>query len=292
MNHTDIEEHQVIDRYLMGQLPPEEAERFEDHYLSCQQCLDQLALGESMQRGFKRAAGQDVAVLAVTRQLALFAWLSRLGRSRQAAVLAMALLVVVVAVLPGSLALRRLGEVDQELAETHRALKQEKERSAAGSRGAADVEKLQSELDASHRALDQERQALAQEQQARADAAEQLAQARVPQANVPILTLDVVRGGGSTEEPNQRLVRPPAGGWAVLTLLLNPPFASSYQAILRDARGKELWRGTGLVPNEMDSVNLSLPESLLEPGIYTLAVEGKGGPEAPPSRFTFRVLPR
>ncbi len=285
MNHPEIEERQVIDRYLMGKLPPEEAERFEEHYLSCPQCLDQLALGESMQRGFKRAAGQDVAVLAATRQLALFAWLSRLGRSRQAAVLAMALLVVVVAVLPGGLALRRLGERDRELDETRRALKQEKERSAAGSRTEAEIEKLRSELDARQRDLTREREA-------RVQTAEQLAQSRVPQANVPILFLDAVRSGGSSaEEPTHRLRQPPAEGWAVLALQLDPPFAPSYRAILRDARGRELWSGTGLRPNEMDAVSLSLPGSLLEPGVYTLAVEGSGGPAAPASRFTFRVLP-
>jgi len=284
MNHPDIDEHQVIDRYVMGTLPPEEAERFEEHYLSCPQCLDQLALAESMQRGFKRAAGQDVARLAATRQLALFAWLARLGRSRQAAVLAMALLVVVVAVLPGSLALRRLGTVDRELAETSRALKQEKERAAAGSRTAAEVEKLRAELDASRRDLTQEREA-------RAAAAQQLAQAQVPQPNVPILTLDAMRGGGSsTEKPNQGLVRPPAGGLAVLTLLLDDQaLADTYRVSLRTAGGKEIWKGS-LERMEGDILNLSLPGSLLEPGVYTLVVEGTGGPSSR-SRFTFLVKP-
>lgn len=281
MKHPDIEEHQVIDRYLMGKLLPEEAEQFEEHYLSCQQCLDQLALGESMQRGFKRAAGQDAAHLAVIRQLALFAWLSRLGRSRQAAVLAMALLVVVVAVLPGSLALRKLGEVDQELAETHRALAQERERAAAGSRTAAEVKKLRSELDASRRDLTREREA-------RTQATQQLEEARAPQGNVPILFLGVVRGASSDDAT---LFRPPANDRAVFSLQLDTldgPIAPSYQAILRNASGKEIWRGTGLELHEGDVLNLSLPGSLLEPGVYTITVEGAGAA----SRFSFRVRPR
>ena len=282
MNHPEIEEHQVIDRYVMGTLPPDEAERFEDHYLSCPQCLDQLALAESMQRGFKRAAGQDAARVAVTRQLALFAWLSRLGRSRQAAVLAMALLVVVVAVLPGGLALRRLGERDRELIETQRALKQERERAAAGSRSATEIEKLRADLKASRRDL-------AREQEARTQAAEQLAEAQVPQVNVPILFLGVVRGGAN-EEPVDRLRRPAGAGWVFLALQIEPPFAPSYQAILRDTRGRELWRGKGLQPNERDELSVSVPGSLLEPGDYTVTVEGVGGP-ASRSRFTFRVLP-
>jgi anti-sigma factor RsiW len=275
MNHDYIEEHQIADRYVLGTLPPGEAERFEDHYLSCPQCLDRLALAESMQRGFKRAAGQDVAQLAATRQLALVAWLARLGRSRQLGVLTLALLVVAVAALPGGLAWRRASTLDQELAETRRAL--ERERAAEGTRTAAEIEKLRSELNASRRDL-------VQEQQERARAAEQLAQSRLPQTNIPILFLDVVRSGGPDEEPTLRLRRPPAGGQAVLALQLDPPLAASYQVILHRDDGKEVWRGTGLRPNERDTLTLSLPGSLLAPGDYTVVVDG--------SRFTFRVLPR
>lgn len=276
MNHDYIEEHQIADRYVMGTLPPDEAERFEDHYLSCPQCLERLALAESMQRSFKRAASQDVAQLAVTRQLALVAWLVRIGRSRQIGVLTMALLVVAVVALPGGLALRRSATLNQELAETRRALEQERERAANNTSTAAEIEKLRTELDASRRDL-------VREQEERTRAAELLAQSRVPQANVPILFLDAVRsGGGSGEEPTHRLRRPPGNGWVVLALQLDPPLAPSYQAVLRDDGGRELWRGTGLRPNEMESLSLSLPASLLEPGDYTLVVDG--------SRFTFRVL--
>lgn len=275
MNHDHIEEHQIADRYVMGTLPPDEAERFEDHYLSCPQCLERLALAESMQRGFKRAASQDVAQHAVTRQLALVAWLARLGRSRQIGVLTMALLVVAVVALPGGLAWRRTATLNRELTETRRALEEEKQRAAAGSSTAAEIEKLRSELDASRRDL-------AREQEERTRAAEQLAQSRLPQANVPILFLDAVRSGGSSEEPTHRLRRPPGNQWVVLALQLDPPLAPSYQAVLRDDEGRELWRGAGLRPNEMESLSLSLPASLLEPGDYTLVVDG--------SRFTFRVL--
>lgn len=291
MDHTYIEEHHIADRYVRKALPPDEADRFEEHYLSCPQCLDRLALAESMQRGFKRAASQEVATIAATRQLALVAWLARLGRSRQIGILTTALLLAAVLALPGALALRRLGALDQELAATRRALEQERERAATAARdplegsldGGAEAEKLRGELEASRRDLEREREALTQ-------AAGQLAQAREPQANVPILFLDAVRSGGPSEAPTHRLRRPTAAGWAVLSLQLEPPQAPSYQATLRDARGHELWRGTGLRPNEMEALSLSLPGSLLEPGDYTLAVEGTGG-AAPTSRFTFRVLP-
>src|SRR6185295_14428367 len=124
MDHTYIDEQHVVDRYVRGTLPAEEAARFEEHYLSCQDCLDQLDLAESMKRGFQRAAGQDAARVVASRQLAFVAWLARLGRSRQAAVLAMTLLVA--ALLPWGLAQRKIADRDRELTQTRSALEQER----------------------------------------------------------------------------------------------------------------------------------------------------------------------
>jgi anti-sigma factor RsiW len=273
MDHTLIEEQRIAERYVTGKLPPDEAERFEEHYLSCQECLDRLDLAESMDRGFKRAAGEDAARLATqiaaTRQLAVLAWLSRLGRSRQAAALVMS--VFLVAFLPGLFALRQVRESERELAATRSALEQE--RTAAGSRSAAEAAKLRADLEASRRDL-------ASEQQARAKANEDLAAARQPQANVPILFLDPERGAG---EPSHRLRLPRSPGWIVFTLTVDPPYRPSYRVALRDSQGHEIWSGEGLHPDENDSLSLSLPSTLLAPGDYTLTAEGR--------RFTFRVLP-
>ena len=266
MNHIEIEERQIPELYLRGKLSPDEAAAFEEHYLHCQECLDRLELAESMDRGFKRAAGQDAA----TRQLAILAWLSRLGRSRQLATLAMAVLVI--AIVPGLLGLREVRERDRELSAVRSALEQERTRSAAGSSSAAEAERLKQELETSRSELDRERQA-------RAQADEQLAEARRPQSNVPILFLNPERGA---EEPTHRLRLPGSSGWIVLALEIDPPHRPSYRAILRDAKGKEIWRGEGLELNEMETLSLSLPSSLLAPGDYTVEVDGR--------RFTFRII--
>jgi hypothetical protein len=92
MDHTYIEEHHVADRYVQGTLPADEADRFENHYLSCPECLDRLDLAESLQRGFRRAATQA----AVAHHLAILAWLSRLSRRGQAGTLLSAFLVVTI----------------------------------------------------------------------------------------------------------------------------------------------------------------------------------------------------
>lgn len=271
MDHQTIEEQQIAERYVRGALPPEEAAHFEEHYLSCSECLDRLELAESMERGFKRAAGQDAARVAAIRQLALVAWLSRLSRSRQMATLAMA--VFVIALFPAFFALREIGERDRALDETRSALQQERERAAAGSHTAAEAERLRTELDASRRDL-------TREQEARALADRQLAEARQPQGNNPLLFLNPERGGG---EPTHRLRLPRTPGWIFLALEIDPPHQPSYTAVLRDARGREVWRREGLRLNEMESLSLALHSSSLAPGDYTLAVGDR--------RFVFRVLP-
>jgi hypothetical protein len=274
MDHTYIEENQVAERYVAGTLPEAERERFEDHYLSCQECLDRLEVTESLQRGFKRMAGQDAAKLAAARQLAVVAWLSRLSRSRQIGSLLAAVLVL--AILPAGLALRGAAERERELAQTHAALEKERQHSAA----------VHSELEMSRRDL-------AGEREARTHASEQLAQALQPQGNVPIVNLDAERGVGLLgTEPTNRLPQP-AAGKIDFELPVDPPLKKSYRAILRDSRGREIARVEDLHPGKRDSLTLSLPASLTPPGDYTLSIEGltSGGKSISAGRFPFRITP-
>jgi hypothetical protein len=74
---------------------------------------------------------------------------------------------------------------------------------------------------------------------------------------------------------------------------VDPPFAASYRAILRDGQHRELRRIEGLHPNEHETLVLLLPAGLLPPGDYGLQVDGltAGGQPTAAGRYTFRVLP-
>jgi hypothetical protein len=56
MNHPFIEEHNIPFLYLLGKLPPEEQERFEDHFTACRECLDRLETTEHFIGGLKSMA--------------------------------------------------------------------------------------------------------------------------------------------------------------------------------------------------------------------------------------------
>jgi hypothetical protein len=81
IDHTEIEESGLVERYHQGLLPSEEEARFEAHFVTCSECMEQLELARGFQRGLKAAAAEDAA-RAVLRA-GLFAWLARRGRLAQ-----------------------------------------------------------------------------------------------------------------------------------------------------------------------------------------------------------------
>ncbi len=281
MDHEHIENDHLTDRYLQGRLTPGEADRFEEHYLSCQECLDRLDRAERLSRGFKRAAAEDAARLVAVRQAGFFAALARLGRSRQAGLAVAALFMVLL--LPGILAWREFGRLSGELDRTREALVRETARErekpvpvaptvvedrTAIQRAEADRQRLEQELE--------------RERSARAGLEKDLAQARQPQTNTPILSLSPERSAGGGAEPTHQIRLPATPGWIVLSLELDAPDQDRYRVTLLRG-GQEIWRGDGLEPNEMESLSVSLPTTLLSPGDYVVRVEGM-------AQFTFRAL--
>ncbi len=106
MDHREIEEHGVLERYVQGRLKGEEELAFEAHLLECQECLEQVRWADDLGQGVRAAAAQDVARLAVGAGI-LARWTAGRGRAL-AGVLAAALLVI-----PSGLYLREQARVRQ-----------------------------------------------------------------------------------------------------------------------------------------------------------------------------------
>jgi len=56
MNHDYIEQFDLVDRYLMGRLVAEESEQFEEHFIACPQCIDQLKTTREFKQGLQLLA--------------------------------------------------------------------------------------------------------------------------------------------------------------------------------------------------------------------------------------------
>src|SRR5882757_5994302 len=59
MKHDYIIESNVIDRYVLGKLPPDQVEEFEVHYLDCPECIDQLNVSRRFIHDLKGLAVQE-----------------------------------------------------------------------------------------------------------------------------------------------------------------------------------------------------------------------------------------
>ncbi len=288
MNHPDIEQNGVVDLYLSGQLPAGEAALFEEHYLGCSECVEQLELSEQMRRGLRRAVAQDVTEAAVVRRVGL---LVRLLRSP-----AFTATTVIVAVGVAALFIheerKRLG---QELAEAH-SIVAEMRHSGTSSRG--EVETLErilaserSDLASQRRRFEQE---LASARDSGRELADRLARALRPQLNVPIFSLRRFRDAplGPTASPQiLRLSAEPER--IVLSLELDSPEHESYRVTLVHQGERDVLKLDGLVPDPLGALVIGLHSSVLEPGDYLARVEGlpAGGEAVVAGRFSFQIVP-
>jgi putative zinc finger protein len=58
MDHSFIEETNQIDRYVRGTMAPAERAAFEEHFLDCSVCLEQLEIAKSMRESVRVAAAE------------------------------------------------------------------------------------------------------------------------------------------------------------------------------------------------------------------------------------------
>jgi hypothetical protein len=88
MTHTQIEEQDIVDRYLLKRLTPEVEAEFEEHYLGCRHCLNQL---ENSRETMQAVRGAGVEEVPARR---LPGWLMPVPALGLAAAMAMAVIYV------------------------------------------------------------------------------------------------------------------------------------------------------------------------------------------------------
>lgn len=263
MNHQTIEDEHVVQRYLLGKLPEEEKERFEEHYLDCPQCLDRLEEAEALHRGLRAVAAQDIASVSrshgdagsssrssVSRSfpwgLAAAALILALGAAflaRQVVILHDALDRIEVAAVP---------PVEAGPAATERA---EPETAPASGTSSLEAE-------------------LAQEREARQEAEGRLAVALNPPGGTLLAFLSPVRSGGMAED-SVRIQRPAQPARIVFFLEIGDQGFETYRAVLRQEEEDEaLWQSAPAPLPEEGELVISLLSSQLPAGRCSLVVEG------------------
>lgn len=271
MNHSYIDDHQVAELYLLGKLSPEEAASFEEHSMSCPECLDRLETAEKLRLGLRTVAAREVAAEAVKLGL-----LARLVRSRLAPFALTALLLV--AVLPAGLLWRRAGRLEGELAQTREQLREELSRpmpTPAPDPNDPELGVLRSQLEAER----QEKERLAAE----------LEKTGEPRINVPVVPLSPERSVPGAA-PTTRISLSSSPELLILLLELDATDFPSYHATLTG--GRTVWHLSHLRPDAQGTLTLALPATRLQPGDFTVRVEGlpAQGRPAPVADFSFRLV--
>lgn len=236
-DHTLRDRDLVVEHYLSRQLSEEEAAAFEEHYLECPDCLDQLETARALRRGLATVVAEDAARPAPRSR----SWL-----------LAAALFLA--ALVPAGWW-------------GHTSLRLERDLAVATATHADRVAGLERDLE--NRASEvlrvtEERAALLGE----------LAREREPQTNAPYLPLSALRSGPPSA-PTVRVTRPTGAGRIVVGLAVGPDELGPFVAALRSGE-RELWRGRGLHPDTLGEVRISFHAEMLPPGDYVVELEGAG----------------
>jgi|SRR6185436_1341537 len=271
MDHPTIDADSTAERYVTGRLTPEEAVRFEEHYLDCPSCCARVEAAERLQRGLRRLA-EAAAVSAPGGLRSSSSW----SRSPWMGLAAAAMLAV--ALLPAWLQHREVRRLRSDLGATREALaRTQAEKGSAGRLAAVEGE------------LQQTRRDLAAEAEKREALAREMAADRQPQASIPVVPLTPVRGG--TDGPVRTLKLPEKPGWVALWVEPGDADFPAYRATLRTSRGAVVFQASRLALNDLGALLVTVHSTTLAPGAYRLDLEGlpRAGAPVAVGRFPLRI---
>ena len=277
VNHPQIEESDLVDRYLLGRLLPEEQAQFEEHFVDCQECLDRLETSASFRRGVKTAVAEDAMRSSVYVQSGILAWLMRRDRWQRLTLLVIA---IVLLIGPSAFFIMKNRRVQEELDHARReSLEWQRQYEAQQKKGNALEQELQQARQNSEKG---------QQQTVPDEPANELGR---PQSRVPVFALNIVRSASSSQPANQISIPHSASSVSLALELESDPDVHSYRVTISTAGNRVVWVAKDLKPQSKDSLKITLKSDLMKPADYQLTLEGltKEGSYVPQGNYYFRV---
>ncbi|MGA9768032.1 MAG: hypothetical protein WBV94_03265 [Blastocatellia bacterium] len=289
MDHHYIQQHDFVDRYLIGNLPEEESASFENHFADCQQCLDQLKTTEDFIQGLRvLAVEQSATAESYEPERPPRYFLSKISRKH----LALAASLLLTVTLAGAIfALNRVRHFRTEALEAKSDSAEFERRYEEGQQSVAlseqKREQMERELTENIRGLEAELEDAKKQNTPPASGSGWWSQ---PNANVPIIALNSVRAG----EPSMNEIILPRSPMAfVISLgLVGEVDYKDYRVTIMDNNDRVIWRSNGFKPNRYKSLSIGLNATFFRPGQYRLTVEGliKGGDASLRGNYPFRII--
>ena len=252
MDHREIEERNIPDLYLMNKLSGEMRLRFEDHFVSCPECLNRLESTEDLRAALKSNLTSSFRGAEVQRPSAFF---RRFAFASAVAVFLIATGLAATFALRWSEERRQLLEVRTRLAEATAILEKERNKNA----------QLSNEIAA-------------------------LTEQQVNVPVFPLVVTR--SGLDSSASPTNRIQLPRSPSWLILSLELpDVPAIDTYKATVRDSQGRALLDFASLKSNSKDNLAVSVISSIFTQGDYVISLTGlKAGQSIPLGSYSFRVV--
>ena len=286
MTHQQIQDNEVIEKYVRQKLTSTERQAFQEHFFQCDECFEQAQMTARFIAGVREASVSGVLaanqiepsgtsrrwVPAFIDQGWIFSWVMP--------ALAICLLLAVALIGWWTLSLRRENQLlAQRMADQNRA-----------SERLQSLESKIRELEAGENASQAQKESLRQEITAlkeqlavtERERETQVAQLREPDINVPVRNIyplgDAQRSGGTSEINRLRVPR----GTRTFVLILGDykPGYSDYRLEIRDPSGRMVARRSGLKPDQNGELSVLLNRTLLSQGKYRLKLFGQTQPIA------------
>lgn len=272
MTHQEIEQQEIIERYVRHKLTPDERRAFQEHYFSCESCFAETQTAARFVAGVRNAAraGAFDAATAGNEGAAAW-WMGWLNPAFACA--AAACLVLTVAL--GWVVFKQLPALREEAARERQAREQAARDKEAG------LAQAQAELERERR-LSAEERAAREELQTRLDELAQNSPSRRPdavgeaQANVPLVLLEAQR---DAQAGSNQLVLPAGAKSATLWVELAPETRyESFQLEVLSADKRLLTTIAGARANSYGALAVTVPARMLQRGKYLVRAYGvKGG---------------
>ncbi len=273
VNHHQIEESNIVDRYLLGRLPPEEQTQFEEHFVDCQECLDRLETSANFRRAAKAAYVEDAARAGSFVQAGLLGWLIKRSRWQLTALLLATLVVLVV--LPATFYVFTDRRVQGEFMKAKQ-----------------DSSKWQQQYIEQQR-LQAAKENLTPEQPLLPEEPRNVDESPRPQTRVPVFALNIVRSADpNSSAPVNTISIPPSVLSVVLALELESDGdVKSYRATILTTDNRIVWTAKDLKPQSRDTLKVTIRSDSIKPNDYQLILEGltKEGGYMPQGKYSFRV---
>jgi hypothetical protein len=271
MNHDQINEFNLIDQYVLGKLSADEAEAFENHFIDCPECVDQLNVTRSLVQDLKGLAVQETLV-SENRRAPMARWwhLERLVPIRYWPVIAC--FCIVVAGLFAFFAVRRMTRLEDELSQTKQdssAIRQQYQRELEIA--AVSEKQHQEARQQLTQRLDELEQQIRNEETVNHSSPSR--GSATPEVNFPIFALVSVERG-QTPAPVEIALPASSPSFALSIQLEDSRKFDDYRVTILDQREVAVWKQSGFRPDAYHSLSLSLNSSFLKSGTYDLRVEG------------------